>query len=79
MSARPTRLDFHFDIMCPWAYQTSKWIRDVRERNGIEIAWKCFSLEEINRPEGKKHPWQRMVLRLVSAACRRPFAAAVHG
>ena len=59
MSVRPTRLDFYFDIMCPWAYQTSKWIRNVRERNGIEIAWKCFSLEEINLPEGKKHPWQR--------------------
>ena len=59
MSARPTRLDFYFDVMCPWAYQASKWIRNVRERNGIEIAWKCFSLEEINRPEGKKHPWER--------------------
>ena len=59
MPTRPTRLDFYFDVMCPWAYQASKWIRNVRERNGIEIAWKCFSLEEINRPEGKKHPWQR--------------------
>lgn len=59
MSARPTRLDFHFDILCPWAYQTAKWIRDVREQNGLEIAWKFFSLEEINRPEGKKHPWER--------------------
>ena len=59
MSARPTRLDFHFDIICPWAYQTAKWIRDVREQNGLEIAWKFFSLEEINRPAGKKHPWER--------------------
>ena len=59
MSARPTRLDFYFDIMCPWAYQTSKWIRDVRQRTDLEITWKFFSLEEINRPEGKKHPWER--------------------
>jgi Mycothiol-dependent nitroreductase Rv2466c len=24
-------VDFHFDIMCPWAYQASLWIRDVRD------------------------------------------------
>jgi len=54
-----TTVDFHFDVMCPFAYQTSKWIRDVREQNGLTINWKFFSLEEINRVEGKKHPWER--------------------
>ena len=52
-------VDFHFDVLCPWAYQTSKWIRDVRAQNGLEINWRFFSLEEINRFEGKKHPWER--------------------
>ena len=55
----PTRVDFHFDVMCPYAYQTSKWIRSVRAEIGIEINWCFFSLEEINRVEGKKHPWER--------------------
>lgn len=50
---------FHFDVMCPWAYQTSLWLRDVRRLNGIEIDWRFFSLEEVNREEGKKHPWER--------------------
>lgn len=50
---------FHFDVMCPWAYQTSKWIRTVRETVPLDIAWRFFSLEEINREEGKKHPWER--------------------
>lgn len=50
---------FHFDVMCPWAYQTSKWIRTVRETVPLEIDWRFFSLEEINREEGKKHPWER--------------------
>ena len=45
--------------MCPWAYQTSKWIRTVRDRTGLEVRWRFFSLEEINRVEGKKHPWER--------------------
>jgi len=54
-----TAVDFHFDPLCPYAYQTSKWIRAVREQIGIEISWRFFSLEEINRVEGKKHPWER--------------------
>ena len=56
---RPGSVDFHFDVMCPYAYQTSKWIRRVRDRTGLAISWRFFSLEEVNRPEGKKHPWER--------------------
>ncbi len=59
MKTEPKEVDFHFDVMCPWAYQTSKWIRNVREQNGLTINWKFFSLEEVNLKEGKKHPWER--------------------
>ncbi|MBB3601191.1 2-hydroxychromene-2-carboxylate isomerase [Mycolicibacterium sp. BK556] len=52
-------VDFHFDVMCPYAYQTSRWIREVRDRTGLVVNWRFFSLEEINRQEGKKHPWER--------------------
>src|SRR5580765_4946749 len=48
--AVPTEIDFYFDPMCPWAYQTSVWIREVRSLVGLDITWKFFSLEEINRP-----------------------------
>ena len=54
-----TSVDFHFDIMCPWAYQASIWMRDVRDQLGLQVRWRFFSLEEINRADGKKHPWQR--------------------
>ena len=50
---------FHFDVMCPWAYQTSRWIRAVRDEISVAIDWRFFSLEEVNRVEGKKHPWER--------------------
>jgi len=53
------RIQFYFDPMCPWAYQTSVWIRRVREAVDLEIDWRFFSLEEVNRPEGKRHPWER--------------------
>jgi 2-hydroxychromene-2-carboxylate isomerase len=52
-------VDFHFDIMCPYAYQTSLWMREVRDSAGVDVRWRFFSLEEINRAEGKKHPWER--------------------
>jgi 2-hydroxychromene-2-carboxylate isomerase len=54
-------VEFFFDPMCPWAYQTSVWIRRVRAARGLEITWRFFSLEEINRPDGKRHPWERRI------------------
>ena len=54
-----TPIQFYFDPMCPWAYQTSVWIRRVREQVELDIDWRFFSLEEVNRPEGKRHPWER--------------------
>ena len=59
MAEQVDRIDFYLDPMCPWAYQTSKWIREVRKHTGLGIDWRFFSLEEINRTDGKKHPWER--------------------
>jgi 2-hydroxychromene-2-carboxylate isomerase len=59
MSEPITAVDFHFDVMCPWAYQASLWMRDVRDQLKLDVGWRFFSLEEINRAEGKKHPWER--------------------
>lgn len=53
------RVEVFFDPMCPYAYQTSRWLRDVRAQTGLALTWRFFSLEEINRVEGKKHPWER--------------------
>jgi len=58
-SRRPASVEFFFDPMCPWAYQTSIWIREVRARTGLELRWRFFSLEEINRTDAQKHPWER--------------------
>ncbi len=55
----PEYIDFHFDVMCPYAFQASRWIREVRDIVGLDVRWRFFSLEEINHVEGKKHPWER--------------------
>ena len=52
-------IDFYLDPMCPYSYQTSRWIREVRARVDVEVTWRFFSLEEVNLAEGKKHPWER--------------------
>ena len=31
------RIEFFFDPMCPWAYQTSVWIRRVRDQRPLEL------------------------------------------
>jgi 2-hydroxychromene-2-carboxylate isomerase len=84
MTERPESIEFFFDIMCPYAYQSSKWIRDVRERTGLVVNWRFFSLEEINRVEGKKHPWERdwsygWSQMRVGAWLRRPVEGEVEG
>src|SRR4051794_1644408 len=54
-------LTFYLDPMCPYSYQTSVWIREVRDQLGgdLDIEWKFFSLEEVNLEAGKRHPWER--------------------
>lgn len=68
--------------MCPYAYQTSRWIRTVRDHNGLQVNWRFFSLEEINHQEGKKHPWERewsygWSMMRIGALLRRQSMAAV--
>jgi len=45
---------FHFDPRCPWAWESSKWIREVAKVRNVEVEWAFFSLEEQNKPEA--HP-----------------------
>jgi 2-hydroxychromene-2-carboxylate isomerase len=36
---------FHFDPICPWCYQTSRWLKRVAELGEVELSWGLFSLE----------------------------------
>ena len=72
MSADPSAVDFHFDIMCPYAYQTSLWMREVRDTAGVDGA------VAVLQPRGDQPPGReearlgaRVDLRLVDDADRR--------
>jgi 2-hydroxychromene-2-carboxylate isomerase len=43
-----TTVRFHFDPLCPWAWQSSKWIREVEHVRDIEVDWRLVSLQLIN-------------------------------
>src|SRR5581483_3502640 len=37
-------LTFFFDPLCPWAWRTSQWIREVRRLRDLSVEWRSFSL-----------------------------------
>lgn len=45
----PEPVRMHFDPICPWAYQTSRWLRRLAELGVVELDWGVFSLEVANK------------------------------
>ena len=45
--AQPIR--FHLDPLCPWCYQTSRWVRRLEELGEVSVEWAVFSLAIGNR------------------------------
>ncbi len=49
MNASPTRVDFWFDPLCPWAWITSRWILEAQQHRALHIDWHVMSLVELNK------------------------------
>jgi 2-hydroxychromene-2-carboxylate isomerase len=54
----PTSINFHFDPLCPLAWRTALWIREVRKVRPVDVTWRFFSLEVVNRKEGVEPDFQ---------------------
>jgi predicted DsbA family dithiol-disulfide isomerase len=39
------RVRFYFDPVCPWCYQTSRWLKRVAALGKVELSWGLFSLQ----------------------------------
>jgi predicted DsbA family dithiol-disulfide isomerase len=45
----PQLIRFHLDPLCPWCYQTSRWVRRLEELGEVTVDWAVFSLAIGNR------------------------------
>ncbi|MCC7371833.1 MAG: DsbA family protein [Chloroflexi bacterium] len=42
-------VDFYLDTACPWSWRTSVWMREVMKVRDVDVHWKFFSLELVNK------------------------------
>ena len=52
--ARRTTVDLWVDPVCPWAWLTSRWLREASRVRDVEIRWNVMSLAVLN--EGRDIP-----------------------
>ena len=48
MASTAVDLEFFFDPMCPWAWITSRWVKEVQELRQYSVTWKPISLKLLN-------------------------------
>ncbi len=39
-----TKVTFYFDPACPWTWRTSRWLVDITQRHGVDLAFRSFEL-----------------------------------
>lgn len=44
-------LEFFFDPVCPWAWITSRWVREVQTLRQYEVRWRPISLKILNQDQ----------------------------
>ena len=69
----PTKAEFWFDPMCPWAFITSRWILEVEKVRDIEVSWNIFSLPHLNKD--REMPEKYVAIFANSWSCARVIKA----
>jgi 2-hydroxychromene-2-carboxylate isomerase len=72
-------LEFFFDVVCPFSWQTSRWVEEVRRQRPIEVIWRPVSLAMLNEDEDPASPMGRLHERGLQLQRVMAAAADAHG
>ncbi|MEU9100385.1 DsbA family protein [Streptomyces sp. NPDC048361] len=74
-----TDVDFWFDPICPWSWQTSRWLLEVRRQRPVTVRWHVMSLAVLQDNPRLPRAYRQMLAEARGPARVCAAARAEHG
>jgi len=58
-----TVVDIYVDPGCPYAWQTSRWLREVESLRPVDLRWHVMSLAVLNEDKEMPEEWRDLFAR----------------